>query len=194
MAMLPLFTGFFRVLYSGWPDAPNPSTAENSDIISYRDNVPTFIYWLGGLALSLFVFLVWVIISSTQHHAARPEIFILYGVMGWLLCFKWMHMCLTGRYPEVPYIWCDTQTVSIDRRCRIPWKRLVTITPILRTHRNGQRSPVGVTLGYTGAKGLETLNIRNPRASSDMGTICEDLRERAVAGGAVLHPLNHSGA
>lgn len=199
MALVLFFTDYLRLFfaecfgasYPGRLGAPNPATAQNADIISYRDDVPTRVYLAGGLAVSIFFFLAWVIVGYAQHHPARPGIFILFGAMGWPLCFIWMHMCLTDRYPEVPYIWCDGQTVSIEQRCRIPWKRLVTVKPILRTSRDGREYPVGVTLGYIGKDGLETLSIRNPRASTDMSTICQDLRERAVAGGAVLYPLDH---
>jgi hypothetical protein len=185
------FSELFGASYPGRPDAPKRASARNSDIISYRDDVPTRVYLGGGLAVSIFFFLVWIIISYAQHHAGWTEMFILLGVIGWPLSFTWMHMCLTSRYPEVPYIWCDTQTVSIEQRCRVEWKRVVTIKPILRTSRDGRRYTVGVTLGYIGANGLETLSIRNPRASNDMRTICQDLRERAVAAGAALYPLDH---
>lgn len=190
---LRLFLGeFLGVFQPRRPGAPDRATARNADanIISYRDDVPMHVYLGGVLAVSAAFFLVWAIISYTQHHAAGPLIFIELVLLGWPFSFIWMHMGLTSRYPEVPYIWCNTQTLSIERRCRVPWKRVVTIKPILRTSRDRRRT-VGVALGYMGAEGLETLHIRSPRASTDMETICEDLRERAVAAGAVLYPLDH---
>lgn len=192
---LRLFLGeLLGVFQPRRPGAPDPATAQNADtnIISYRDDVPMHVYLGGGLAVSAVFFLVWAIIGYAQHHAAGPLIFIWLVLLGWPLSFTWMHMCLTGRYPELPYIWCDAQMLSIDQRCSIAWKRVVTIKPILRTHRDGRPYTAGVTLEYIEADGLETLSIRSPRASSGMKTICEDLRERAMAAGAVLYPLDHA--
>src|ERR1700740_1485153 len=105
MAIVLFFVDLIRALYPGGPDAPDPATAENTDIISYRDDVPAALYLAGGLAISIFVFLVWVIVGFAQHHAARADMFILVGVMGWPVGFTLMHLCLTGRYPEVATIW-----------------------------------------------------------------------------------------
>lgn len=190
MGLVLFFVKYLRALYPS-PDAPDPATMRHADIVSYQVDVPARGYLIGDLALAIFLFLLWAAASFARHHAADPEMFILVGVTGSPIVLVVMHICLTDRYPEVPYIWCTAQAVSIAGRCRVPWKRVVTIKPIFFTDKYGRRNTVGVTLGYIGAKGLETLKVRASSGLSDMGTVCEELRERAVAAGATLYPMDH---
>lgn len=190
--------GFFRFLVdclrglypSARADAPDPATAQHADVISYRDDVPNSAYVAGVFVLSIITVVAWAVVSFMQHRPAKPDLFIVLGMWGLIIFLGWMHLGQVGRYPEMPYIWCDAQTVSIEQRCFVPLQRITTIKPIRRGTGYGTQI-VGIKLGYIGANGLETVRIHNPRASTNMGTVYKDLRERAVAAGATLYTLDY---
>ncbi len=120
--MFPLIRFFLNCIGSlapPWPNAPDPATAEQAAIISYRDNVPTRDYLLAGLAVVLIAMIWWAVASYIVGHRVPSGSFFVAVVFGWPAVCIWIHMSLQDRYPEVPYIWCDDQSVSIEGRCRI---------------------------------------------------------------------------